>query len=65
VSDDEPRELRVGYHRQLDELDKKVIRLFALVSEAVAAANDALLADDTDALAKIRAGEITIDELMV
>ena len=42
-----------------------MIRLFALVSEAVAAANEALLADDTDALAQIRAGEITIDELMV
>jgi phosphate transport system protein len=65
VSDPEPRELRVGYHRQLDDLDQKVIRLFALVSEAVAAANEALLGDDTGALAQIRAGEATIDALMV
>jgi phosphate transport system protein len=65
LTDQEPRELRVGYHRQLDELDRKVIRLFALVSEAVAAANEALLADDMDALARIRAGEVTIDDLMV
>jgi phosphate transport system protein len=65
VTEGEPHELRVGYHRQLDELDQKVIRLFALVSEAVAAANEALLADDTEALAKVRAGEATIDELMV
>ncbi|MDP1821022.1 MAG: phosphate signaling complex protein PhoU [Acidimicrobiales bacterium] len=57
--------LRVGYHRELDAIDQKVIRLFALVSEAVAAANLALLADDTDALANVRAGEATIDELMV
>jgi phosphate transport system protein len=58
-------ELRVGYHRQLDALDQKVIRLFALVSEAVAAANEALLAADADALAQVRAGERTIDDLMV
>ncbi len=58
-------ELRVGYHRQLDALDQKVIRLFALVSEAVAAANEALLGADTDALAQVRAGERTIDDLMV
>jgi phosphate transport system protein len=58
-------ELRVGYHRQLDEIDAKVTRLFALVTEAVAAANDALMADDTEALAKVRAGETTIDGLMV
>ena len=58
-------ELRVGYHRQLDALDQKVTRLFALVSEAVAAANEALLGADTDALAKVRAGEATIDGLMV
>jgi phosphate transport system protein len=60
-----PQQLRVGYHRQLDEIDQKVIRLFALVSEAVAAANEALLGDDTDALATVRAGEALIDELML
>lgn len=60
-----PQELRVGYHRQLDDIGSKVTRLFALVGEAVAAANEALLADDTDALAKVRAGERTIDELML
>jgi phosphate transport system protein len=65
MSDPPPQQLRIGYHRQLDEIDQKVIRLFALVSEAVAAANEALLADDTDALAKVRAGEATIDELML
>ncbi len=58
-------ELRVGYHRQLDDIGLKVTRLFALVSEAVAAANEALLGDDADALAKIRIGEQVIDDLMV
>ena len=65
MTEPEGQQLRVGYHRQLDDINQKVIRLFALVSEAVAAANEALLADDTEALAKVRAGEATIDELML
>jgi phosphate transport system protein len=67
VSDTDPpgQQLRIGYHRQLEAIDQKVTRLFALVCEAIAAANVALLADDTDALAKVRAGEATIDQLMV
>jgi len=60
-----PVRLRLGYHQQLDELGAKVTRLFALVAEGVAAANEALMADDRDALAAVRAGEATIDELMV
>jgi phosphate transport system protein len=59
-----PQRLRVGFHRELEAIDQKVVRLFALVSEAVAAANEALLGDDTDALAAVRAGEVTVDELM-
>lgn len=62
---EQPQPLRVGYHKELDEIGGKVIRLFALVSEGVAAANEALMADDTKALAAVRAGEATIDELMV
>jgi phosphate transport system protein len=62
---EQPQELRVGFHRDLDAINQKVVRLFALVSEAVAAANEALLGDDTDALAVVRAGEQTIDALMV
>ncbi len=62
---EQPQRLRVGYHRELDAINQKVVRLFALVSEAVAAANEALLGDDTDALAVVRRGERTIDDLMV
>jgi phosphate transport system protein len=61
---EEPQALRVGYHRDLDAINQKVVRLFALVSEAVAAANEALLGDDAEALAVVRAGEATIDSLM-
>jgi len=64
VGGERPQHLRVGYHRELDAIDQKVVRLFALVSEAVAAANEALLAGDTEALATVRSGETTIDELM-
>jgi phosphate transport system protein len=60
-----PQELRIGYHRDLDNINQKVVRLFALVSEAVAAANEALLGDDAEALAVVRAGEQTIDALML
>jgi phosphate transport system protein len=60
-----PQELRVGYHRELDSIGHKVTRLFGLVGEAVAAANEALLGDDADALAQVRAGERTIDGLML
>lgn len=60
-----PKQLRVGFHRDLEAINQQVVRLFALVSEALAAANEALLGDDFDALASVRAGEITIDELMV
>lgn len=62
---EKPTQLRVGYHRELDEIDQKVVRLFALVTEAVAAANEALMGDDAEALATVRTGEQAIDELMV
>lgn len=62
---EEPQELRLGFRRDLDAINQKVVLLFALVSEAVAAANEALLGDDADALAKVRSGEEMIDELMV
>jgi phosphate transport system protein len=65
MNDTGGQELRVGYHRQLDDIGQKVTRLFALVGEAVAAANEALLGDDAEALAQIRAGEQIIDDLMI
>ena len=61
---EQPKQLRRRFHDDLALIDQQVVRLFALVSEAVAAANEALLADDVEALAAVRAGEATIDELM-
>lgn len=60
-----PQRLRLGYHQELEEINAKVARLYALVSEGVAGANQALMTEDTGALAAVRAGEATIDELMV
>jgi phosphate transport system protein len=62
---EQPQELRIEYHRDLEAVAQKVVRLFALVCEAVAAANEALLGDDSEALAAVQAGEATIDALML
>ncbi len=62
--EEQPQPLRVGYHQELDEINAKVARLYALVSEGVAGANQALMADDTSALDAVRSSEATIDELM-
>jgi len=60
----EPRqELRRRFHQQLDEIDAKVVRLFALVREALAASTDALLAGDTDAARELTAQDQLVDLL--
>jgi len=44
-----PTQLRQRYRRHLEEMDHKVVHLFALVSEGIAAATDALLSGDVEA----------------
>jgi phosphate transport system protein len=51
------------FHQQLDEIDAKVIRLFALVTEGVAAAHDALMAGDTDAAREMAERDRLVDHL--
>jgi phosphate transport system protein len=58
-----PHELRRRFHQQLDEIDAKVIRLFALVTEGVAAASHALLASDVETARAMSARDVSIDEL--
>jgi phosphate transport system protein len=60
---DVPHELRRRFHQQLDDIDAKVIRLFALVTEGVAAASHALLAGDVEVAQAMSAREVSIDEL--
>jgi phosphate transport system protein len=42
-------EIRVAFHRELDDIDDKVTRLFALVGEGLQAATEAFLASDREA----------------
>lgn len=56
-------ELRLAYHRQLAEIEVKVIQLFALVAEGLAAATDALLSADSDVVDLLMARETVIDAL--
>ena len=56
-------ETRVGFHRDLDEIDQKVVQLFALVAESVAKATDAFLASDREAAASLVDSDAVIDSL--
>src|SRR5438045_4330063 len=58
-----PEEIRQGFRRELKEIDEKVIRLFALVSEGVAAATDAFLSGDREAASSLVDSDKVIDEL--
>jgi phosphate transport system protein len=58
-----PGPARHRFHQQLAEIDIKVKRLFALVSEGVAAATDALLAADTEAARRLTARDTVVDQL--
>jgi phosphate transport system protein len=58
-----PQQLRKRFHQQLDEIDANVIRLFALVGESVAAANEAFLAGDTKTARELRARDSVVDDL--
>src|SRR6266566_9056051 len=58
-----PEEIRAGFHREMQEIDDKVVRLFALVSEGVAAATDAFLSGDREAANSLVESDKVIDEL--
>ena len=58
-----PDETRVEFRRELEEIDHKVIQLFALVSEGVAAATDAFLSGDRDAAKSLMDSDKVIDAL--
>ncbi|MBV8690707.1 MAG: phosphate signaling complex protein PhoU [Actinobacteria bacterium] len=58
-------DLRVGFHRELEEIDQKVVQLFALVSEGLSAATDAFLAGDREAAKQLIDRDKVIDSLYV
>ena len=60
-----PEETRVEFHRDLHEIDQRVMQLFALVAEGVAKATDALLSDDREAAESLAQEDAIIDQLTV
>src|SRR5437868_15495536 len=58
-----PEDIRVEFHRDLEEIDQKVVQLFALVAESVAKATDAFLANDREAAESLADADAVIDEL--
>jgi phosphate transport system protein len=58
-----PGQLRKRFHQQLEDIDVKVVRLFALVTESVAAATDALLSVDPDSARELAARDSLVDRL--
>ena len=58
-------ETRVGFHRDLEEIDQKVVQLFALVSEGLSAATDAFLAGDREAAKRLVDRDKVIDSLYI
>jgi phosphate transport system protein len=56
-------ELRLQYHRHLDEINGKVVQLFALVGEGLAAATDALLSSDMETARTLMERDDLIDQL--
>ena len=57
------QELRKRFHQELDQIDAHVIRLFALVTEGVAAASESLLSGDTEMARRLAGRDALVDEL--
>ena len=58
-----PNPLRKRFHQQLVDIDAKVVLLFAMVSEGVAATTDALLSGDTAAARELTGRDSLVDQL--
>ncbi|MGH9243239.1 MAG: phosphate signaling complex protein PhoU [Acidimicrobiales bacterium] len=58
-----PELLRRAFHAELEEIEEKIIRLFAMVSESLAAATDTFLAGDRASAREIVDSDRLIDEL--
>jgi phosphate transport system protein len=56
-------ELRIAFHQSLDEIDGHVTQLFALVTEGLAAATDALLSGDREAGLRVVQKDLVVDEM--
>lgn len=55
--------VRKAFHDELDHIDRQVSRLFAMVSESLAAATDTFLAGDRETALEVKNRDAFIDEL--
>src|SRR5579862_1724205 len=60
-----PEEMRISYHRTLEMIDNRVVRLFALVADAIGGGTHALLSSDREVAQSITEREDLIDDLYV
>jgi phosphate transport system protein len=58
-----PVELRIRFHRRLDEIDAEVVRLFGIVRERVAAATDSFATGDTELALDVTSRDVQVDDL--
>ena len=56
-------DLRVDFHRELEDIDQKVVQLFALVSEGLSAATEAFLSGDRESAKQLIDRDKVIDSL--
>ena len=56
-----PSELRRDYHQQLEEIEGRIIQLFAMVTEGLAAATEALLTGDREVIRVLGERDVAID----
>jgi phosphate transport system protein len=55
--------VRKAFHDELDHIDRQVSRLFAMVTESLAAATDTFLAGDRETALEVKSRDAVIDEL--
>jgi phosphate transport system protein len=60
---DMERPVRKAFHDDLDHIDRQVSRLFAMVTESLAAATDTFLAGDRETALEVKSRDAVIDEL--
>jgi phosphate transport system protein len=58
-----PEELRLGFHRNMEQIDQRVVRLFALVADGIGAGTHALLSGDREVARSVAEREFLIDTL--
>jgi phosphate transport system protein len=58
-----PQQLRVAFHEALNDIERKVLQLFAMVRESLAAATDTFLASDRALAREVVNRDQLIDEL--